>query len=392
MKTTTIKAGSALSTQPESPIAAGRAARDAVASLEGAACDIAFVFFSPHHHDRIREVVAAVLGEVLPGQVLGCSTQAVVGAGQEIEHGPAVAVWAASLPGVEMTTFTLTVEETADGPALVGFPLLEADTAAVLLMADPFTFPAHHFLSGVNADHPGVPVIGGMASGEMAPGGNLLVSHDSVRNFGAVGAALRGVDVTGLVSQGARPVGEPYAITAGEQNVILELGGEAPLGRLDEVVRSLPGEDHALLQGGLLLGLVIDETAEQPVPGDFLIRNFRASMETGAIEVGEAVHPGQIVQFQLRDAATADAELKAMLSTVSSDPQAALMFTCNGRGVGMFGAPNHDARVLEETFGDLPAAGMFCQGELGPVGGVNFLHGFTASLALFAGGASGSND
>ncbi|MGH2901299.1 MAG: FIST C-terminal domain-containing protein, partial [Solirubrobacteraceae bacterium] len=62
----------------------------------------------------------------------------------------------------------------------------------------------------------------------------------------------------------------------------------------------------------------------------------------------------------------------------------ALMFTCNGRGRGMFGVADHDAAALAGALGDIPTAGFFAAGEIGPVGGENFLHGFTATVAVFA--------
>jgi small ligand-binding sensory domain FIST len=89
---------------------------------------------------------------------------------------------------------------------------------------------------------------------------------------------------------------------------------------------------------------------------------------------------GETLQFQLRDADTADDDLRALLTGRAAD--AALVFTSTGRGLGLFDVADHDAGVVDEYLGRLPAAGMFCAGELGPVGGRNFVHGATASIAL----------
>ena len=94
---------------------------------------------------------------------------------------------------------------------------------------------------------------------------------------------------------------------------------------------------------------------------------------------------GQTLRFHVRDAASADADLRENLSAAVEGERAAgaLMFTCNGRGTNLFSAPDHDARAAAELLGDDALAGFFCAGEIGPVGGKPFLHGFTATLAVF---------
>ena len=66
-----------------------------------------------------------------------------------------------------------------------------------------------------------------------------------------------------------------------------------------------------------------------------------------------------------------------------SDVQGAMLFGCNGRGTHMWPTPGHDVGVLRQVLGDIPVAGFFCGGEFGPIGGKNFIHGHTASMALF---------
>jgi small ligand-binding sensory domain FIST len=187
--------------------------------------------------------------------------------------------------------------------------------------------------------------------------------------------------VTPVVSQGCRPIGEPYVVTKADRNIILELGGRPALDRLREIVGALDVEDQVLVQHGLHVGCVVDESKEVFDRGDFLIRNvLGADQEAGAVAVGEMVEVGATVQFQVRDAASADRDLRDLLAGEEAD--GALLFTCNGRGSHLFGEPDHDAAIIDAVTGGA-TAGMFCAGELGPVGGRSFLHGFTASVALF---------
>jgi small ligand-binding sensory domain FIST len=191
------------------------------------------------------------------------------------------------------------------------------------------------------------------------------------------------------VAQGCRPVGDPYTVTRAEANMIFELGGRPPLVRLRELAAALPGRDRELLARGVQLGLVIDEYQAEPRQGDFLIRGVAgADPDSGAITVGEAVEVGQTAQFHVRDADSADEDLRRTLereSTALAGRRAAgaLLFTCNGRGSRLFTEPNHDAGLVAKMLGEIPVAGFFCAGELGPVGGQNYLHAFTASIALF---------
>jgi small ligand-binding sensory domain FIST len=223
-----------------------------------------------------------------------------------------------------------------------------------------------------------------MASAARGPGGNRLVLDGSIRMGGAVGALLGpGVELASIVSQGCRPVGHPLAVTRAEGNVVYELGGQPALERLIELARrELAERDVAVInEGGLHLGRVIDEHKAEFGRGDFLVRNvIGADREAGAIAVNDTVELGTTVQFHLRDAVAADEDLRALLDGQHAD--AALMFTCNGRGTRLFGTPHHDASTLADIVGEIPMAGFFAAGELGPVGGRNFLHGFTASIAL----------
>jgi small ligand-binding sensory domain FIST len=383
----------ALSTAPEAPRALDEACGP-VRDRLGDGADLAVVFFSAHHADGAERIGRAVRERLAPRCLLGCVAETVIGNGREVEAGPALSLWAARWPRpVTLTPFHLVLERTADGPSLMGRPDAlagpESPGGAALLLGDPFTFPADLFLQQTNELTPGLPVLGGMASGVGGPGECRLVLDGAVHDRGAVGALLGGpVGLRWVVSQGCRPVGRPLVVTRAEDNFILELGGKPPLEQLQELWQSLGPEDQRLFQKGLHVGRVLNEYQGEFRRGDFLVRNVLGlDRETGALAITDRVRVGQTVQFHVRDARTADEDLRALLhqDRASHDrpPAAALLFSCNGRGTRLFPQPDHDAAAVRAAAGDVPLAGLFAQGELGPVGGRNFIHGFTASLALF---------
>ena len=376
---------SALSQHPIAANAVGEAAGEILEHLDGEGCDLAVCFASTHHVGAFEDIGPALRNILEPRVLVGGTAVAVAGGPHEIEENPALTVFAARLDGATLTPVTLRVQETPDGAALTGWPSLDQSPGSLLLFADPFTFPVDAFLQRVNRDLPGLQIIGGLASAAGSPGGNRLVLDDHVVDEGAVGVFVDGggIQVRTLVSQGCRPIGRPYVVTRGDQNLIEELGGKPAIERLQELAGAASEEERELLRRGLHVGLVVDEHKAEFSRGDFLVRNLLGADESsGALAVGEQVSVGQTVQFHVRDAGAADEDLREMLTGV--DAEAALLFTCNGRGRHLFTVPDHDAGMVENLLGPIPLAGAFCAGEIGPVGGRNFLHGFTASLALFA--------
>jgi small ligand-binding sensory domain FIST len=383
----------ALSTAPEAARAFDEVCAPVRARLAGAA-DLAVVFFSPHHAGAADRLAQTVRERLTPRCLLGCVAEAVIGNGREVEEGPALSLWAARWSrAVTLTPFHLVLERTADGPSVMGRPDAlagpESPGGAVLLLGDPFTFPADLFLRHTNELTPGLPVLGGMASGARGPGECRLLLDGAVHDHGAVGVLLGGpVGLRWVVSQGCRPIGRPLVVTRAEDNFILELGGRPPLEQLQELWQSLSPDEQRLFQNGLHVGLVINEYQGEFRRGDFLVRNVLGLDRTsGALAITDHVRVGQTVQFHVRDAQTADEDLQALLrrdrESHPRPPAAALLFSCNGRGTRLFPQPDHDAAAVRAAAGDVPLAGLFAQGELGPVGGRNFIHGFTASLALF---------
>lgn len=372
---------SALSEHPVPAVAVGEVAGQVLENL-GPAPDLAVLFVTPPHAGALEDAASAVADILRPATIIGCAAVSVVGKAREVEEQPGVSLWAARFGDVR----AVRVEAT---PGRGGFELsglfseLPFEPRALLLLADPFSFPIDSLYAEVETRYPGLPVVGGNASAARGPGGNRLVLDRRVHTTGAVGVFLGpGVEVETVVSQGCRPVGRPYVVTRSEGNVIQELAGESALARLLQMTGTdMSEEDVELINHGLHVGRVINESKLDFERGDFLVHNvLGADQATGAIAVSEIIEVGTTVQFHVRDATTADEDLRDLLS--GRRAEGALLFTCNGRGVRLFGAPDHDAGVLDERVG-VPAGGFFAAGEFGPIGGRNFVHGFTASIALF---------
>jgi small ligand-binding sensory domain FIST len=383
----------ALSTRSDAAQAIAEACDQILKRFSGTP-DLVFLFFSPHYQDDAPRLVSTIHERLAPRCLLGCTGESIVGNDQEVEQAPALSLWLGRWQEpVQLTPFHQVVEQTPDGYSLMGWPdeLSAADPAraVVFLLGDPYTFPTDEFLKQVNEGRPGLRVMGGMASGAQAPGQSRLLLNDRVLEEGAVGVVLQGsVKVRSVVSQGCRPIGRHLVITRGEENVIEQLGGQPPLAHLQKLWQELSPQDQQLFQRGLHVGRVINEYQGEFQRGDFLVRNVLGlDRETGALAITDRVRVGQTVQFHVRDAASADEDLHALLRTDVSGhaqrPGAALLFTCNGRGTRLFAQPHHDARAVRQEAGEVPLAGFFAAGELGPVGGQNFIHGFTASVVLF---------
>jgi small ligand-binding sensory domain FIST len=383
----------AISTLADTKTAVAQVCSAATSQL-GARPDLALVFVSPHHVGGLAGLAVQICDAIGSDVLMGCTGESIVGGNREIEARPAISLWLAALPGTSVQLMHLEFDQTREGSIFTGWPAELPEPwpqgSAMLLMGEPFSFPADELVRRLNEDHPGVPVLGGMASGGVAPGENQLVLGRQRYTQGAVAALVHGnVRIRSVVSQGCRPIGEPFVVTRCEANVIHELGGSPPLVRLQEMLQSLSEQEREQVRRGLHLGRVVSEYRDEFQRGDFLVRNvIGADPNTGAVAIGDFVRPGQTVQFHIRDEVTADDDLRTMLRAVpkgASEPasRGALLFTCNGRGTRLFTSSNHDATCVQESLGEIPLAGFFAQGEIGPVGDQNFLHGFTASVALF---------
>jgi small ligand-binding sensory domain FIST len=379
--------GAALSSEPGAQEAARDAAQQARAGLDGEAVDLAYCFLSPSHLEHAEQAAAAVRDALAPRHLLACVAEGVVAGTRELEQGPGVAVWAAALPEADVQCFHVAAIETESEIAVTGFPRLERPSL-VTFLADPFTFPVGPFLTRLNEERPALPLVGGIAAGGGEPEAQALIVDDDVHLHGAIGAVVSGASVVTAVSQGCAPIGRDSVVTRAEGNVVHELAGMPALERLREEIELLPPAQRMQAAQGILVGLVVDENKPEYGRGDYLMRAvLGADQDTGAIAIGEQVRVGQTLRFHVRDASSADEDLKETLdrtlSSGAAPPAGALLFTCNGRGTHMFAAPDHDASIVSQALGGRPLAGFFCGGEIGPVGGRAFLHGFTATLAVF---------
>src|SRR5712691_5581154 len=385
------RVGAGISTRRSGLAATEDALGAALAPLNGAIPDLAFLFVAPQFEDELESIVESANASLGGGTLLGCVAGGVIGGSTEVEDAPAVSAWAATLPGVAVRPFTMTYAEEEEHGVFDGLEEVptRAPDSVLVMLADPYTFPAHLLLDHLNEHAPGLPVVGGMASGGIIAGRTRLIYDDEILAEGAVGAILEGAHgATAVVSQGCRPVGETFAITRAERNVVFELGGQPAVNRIEELYASATERDQLLMRRGLHVGQATNELKAELGRGDFVIRSLVGiDRDKGAIAISDMVEVGQTIQFQVRDAESAREDLRATLDTQrDSSVAAALLFSCNGRGLGLFGQPDHDIGAVRGAFGDIPVAGFFAAGELGPVGGRNFVHGFTASMLLFRNG------
>ena len=364
-------------------------------SVGNEALDLAITFISPHYQDsyeRVTELMAEKLGA---RHVFGCSGGGVIGNGFEIEQRAGVSITAAILPNVDIKPFHLQVHGLPDmdaGPdkweTLIGVAA-DRDPHFVML-ADPYSFPVPDLLMGMDYAFPKAAKIGGLASGASQQGGNALFLDEQVLRSGVIGLALDGdIIVDTVVAQGCRPIGVPMRISKSDRNMLLELEAKPPVAVLRRLIEELSERDRELVGHSLFLGVVMDELIENPVQGDFLIRNVVGmDQNTGGLAIGELLKEGQLVQFHLRDAETSTGDLLAVLSRYAEENReneipGALLFSCLGRGQYLYGRPNHDTDMFREKLGAVPLGGFFCNGEIGPVSGTTFLHGYTSSFGLF---------
>lgn len=357
-------------------------------ALGDSTADLTLVFGSRHHVDKLGELSRAFLEQGRSRHVLGCVGEAIIGEDQEVEGRPALAVWSIVAPGLEVQPIRF---DPGGGSLRQSLATLEnSGDSTLILLADPFSFGINDFLKLTNETSPGLRVVGGMASGGHEPGSNRLILDGEAHRDGAVAARLAGpVAIRTIVSQGCRPIGRPMLVTKAEQNIIRELGRRPALESLRDLFHSLSQDDINKVQRGLHIGRVINEYQESFQRGDFLVRNVVGADESGAIQINDLIRVGQTVQFHVRDAETADEDLRESLERAldpkesPGTPFGGLLFNCNGRGSRLFETPNHDIGLIHEILGPIPVAGFFAMGELGPIGGQNFIHGFTASIAVF---------
>jgi small ligand-binding sensory domain FIST len=381
--------GDGLAVGPDLRGAAEVATAQALSGFGGRTPDLLVVFVATGREGDPDEAAAAAAHamEIAGARAaVGTTAHGVIAGGRGVEQEPSVSVFAAALPGVPLDTFRLGARRGPDGITVTGTPpaAAAAGAEAAILLVDPYSFPVAGYLERSDELLPGLPLMGGLASVGATPGGNRLLLDGEVLDGGAAGVLIgRGAGVRTVVSQGCRPIGPPMIVTAAKASLLLELAGEQAYAKLGAIVRALPAEERHQVAQSLHLGVAIDEYADEHGRGDFLIRGVMGiDPEAGAVAVGDVVEVGRTVQFQVRDAAGAGEDLAHLLDDLPR-MRGALLFSCNGRGTVMFPDSDHDSRIVRSELGDVPVAGFFAAGEIGPVGGRNHLHSFTASVLAF---------
>ncbi len=386
---------SASSTHPVAETAAGELAERISAALGEGPVDLVAVFVGASHVPQAGVIADTLRRRLTPACLIGGSAAGVIDSEHELERGVALTAVAARLPGVWAHPFVLHQEswEGALDDELTFSRLTPGAHGAelVVLIADPFTLDIVSVLECFRRHAPGVRIVGGMASASQRPGGNALFLNDWLDSAGGVAVALKGAlraDV--IVSQGCRAVGPPLTVTAVKGNVVSELDGQPALERVEQVLSELPEAERQRLEHGLYVGRPTREDAEGR--GDYLIRNLMgADRDQGAIVVGDFLVPRERVRLHVRDAGSATEDLEMLLAPQEFDSAAAaaFLFSCNGRGRGLFEKPDADVAALQAalggagaTTGPVPVAGMFCAGEIGPIGDRHFVHGQAASIAI----------
>jgi small ligand-binding sensory domain FIST len=374
---------SALRTELDTDVACREATASVRRAFGSRPVDLVVCFLTHHHAGAIEDLPARIAAATGARAIIGCTGESVVGGNREVEEGPAFSLFAAHLPGTRVRGFRAPFD--GELPPLP--PVEDGARASVLLLADPFSFPAPEYLERIGERMPGLPVIGGMASGGRGPGQNLVFDADGVAPGGALGVVVEGdVELRPVVSQGCRPIGKAWVVTNADDAHVLQLGGRPALDVLMETMSTLSLDQRESFQRQPFVGVAVDARKSQFARDDFLARGLLgADPRTKAIAVGDHIRRGQTIQFLIRDASSAGEDIERLLGqSAGSNCAGALLFTCNGRGTRLFEVPDHDASHVQRALGpELPLAGFFAMGEIGPVGPRPFLHGFTASLGLF---------
>jgi len=362
--------------------------------LKGGRPALGLVFMAPKFFSHAKHILEILRVHAQVPLLVGCSSQGLIVGEQEVEQNAGLALALYTMPGAMLQAFHFTQEqvEEANGP---GYWRLETSiepnqTNGWLVFIDPFHLDSETWLRTWNEAYAPLPVLGGLASGDFTEQRTQVYLNGEVFEEGGVAISVGGdVKLAAVTSQGCTPIGETWTLTKVDQNIIHEIGNRPAYQVLAETFNELPPEVQKTARGNLFIGLVVNEYLDEFHRGDFLIRNLLgADPQSGTIAVGALPRAGQTVQFQRRSATAATEDMNELLSRARNEIGNAIIYggclcCCNGRGQGMFGKPNHDAQMVQQRLGPLGLSGFFCNGEIGPIGQKNFLHGYTASLALF---------
>lgn len=375
--------------------AIARASDQLLAACHGQEPDLVLAFISAEHQSDFTTLPALLRRDFDSSLLMGCISAHVIAEQGALEGQPAVSLMGALLPDVQLHAAHL---EQSQLPPLYAERSLwdhvlrmpgSVDPQCMLLLADPYTFITEPLLAALDRHYPAAIKLGGLVSGTEQPEQPCLMLNEHIYHSGALSLALSGnLQVDTLVAQGCRPIGEPMFANATHDNLILQLDGRIPRELLTELYQRLSRADRKLFTDALFMGVAMQSTSEHYQAGDFLIRTLLGlDPDSGALLINARVPAHSVVQLHLRDAETSSQELQQQLEQYQQQhpapPAGVLLFTCVGRGIEFFGTPDHDSLAFKQLVGDIPTAGFFCNGEIGPVAGHTYLHGYTSVFAIF---------
>lgn len=369
-------------------------ARSLRAQLTAPEVSLGLVFMSPKFFAHARQVLEIFRVHAQIPLLAGCSGSSLIAAEHEVEGADGLVLALYYLPGSQLTAFHFTQEMVEESTGKDSWQtktgVARSDVNGWLAFVDPFHLDAEAWLQSWNTGYDSKPVFGGLASGAFPEPYTQIYLNGEVFEEGGVAIAVGGeVELSGVISQGCTPIGESWTLTRVHQNFIQYIANRPAYTVLAETVQNLTAEEQKKAQGNLFIGLVVNEYLEDFHRGDFLVRNLLgADPSSGVLAVAALPRAGQTVQFHRRDPAAATEDMDELLNRARHNLAGRTVYgsclcCCNGRGVNFFNAPDHDAAMIQKQLGPFGLAGFFCNGELGPIGDKNFLHSYTASLALF---------
>jgi small ligand-binding sensory domain FIST len=350
---------------------------------------LGFVFATPEWRGQLEDTLELIRLHARVPRLVGCSGSGIIGTKTELERRPGLSVLLLSIPENSFQIFTISdsdLEGGSDPEFWREFTGLQPnDVNGWIVLANPAFREIEKWLESWNSSFPGKPIVGGLASAGESD--DFLFRDGDLISAPIIAVSLSSpIAIQVLMSQGCRPIGDPSPITKAEDNFILEIGNVPAYQTLEAAFLTVPAEERNAVRNNLFLGLAASEYVDEFKRGDFLIRNILgADPQIGALAVGAYPRIGQTVQFQIRDSKSAHQDLVEGAKNIANRgirPWANLLFSCAGRGQGLFGVSNHDAVTLAESLGASPLAGFFCNGEIGPIGARSFLHGYSAAAAV----------
>ena len=356
---------------------------------------LGLVFMSPRFFPRAKQVLEILRVHARIPLLAGCSSQSLIVGEHEVEQNAGLTRCAVCVAGGRAERRSTLRRSRSRRPTAPATGIWRPGSSPAKPTAGwpsliRSTWTAKRGLRTWNEAYAPLPVLGGLASGDFSEQATQVYLNGEVFEEGGVAISVGGeVRLVGVTSQGCTPIGETWTLTKVEQNIIHQIGNRPAYEVLAETFNQLTPEQQKTARGNLFIGLVVNEYLEDFHRGDFLIRNLLgADPRSGSIAVGALPRLGQTIQFQRRSAAAATEDMEELLTRArkqlgDTPIYGGCLCSCNGRGQNLFGRPNHDAQMVQQRLGPMGLAGFFCNGEIGPVGEKSFLHGYTASLALF---------